>query len=128
MNIEDLLRGMVAAGASDLHIKAGSPPGYRIDGSVVAQNQLGKLSPDSTQNLALQLMTQEQYKRFRNDGDLDFSYALKDVARFRVNALVQRCSVSLVCRQIPDTIPSMKDLGLPDVCTELASKPRGLVL
>jgi twitching motility protein PilT len=128
MNIEDLLRGMVAAGASDLHIKAGSPPGYRIDGSVVAQNQLGKLSPDSTQNLALQLMTQDQYKRFRNDGDLDFSYALKDVARFRVNALVQRCSVSLVCRQIPDTIPSMKDLGLPDVCTELASKPRGLVL
>ncbi|MHC4078692.1 MAG: type IV pilus twitching motility protein PilT [Planctomycetota bacterium] len=128
MNIEDLLRGMVAAGASDLHIKAGSPPGYRIDGSVVAQNQLGKLSPDSTQNLALQLMTQDQYKRFRNDGDLDFSYPLKDVARFRVNALVQRCSVSLVCRQIPDTIPSMKDLGLPDVCTELASKPRGLVL
>ncbi len=128
MNIEDLLRAMVKANASDLHVKAGSAPGFRIDGAVVVQKDLPTLSPDNTQNLALQLMSQDQYRRFSNDGDLDFSYALKDVARFRVNALVQRCSVSLVIRQIPDIIPTVKDLSLPDICMKLALKPRGLVL
>jgi len=128
MNIEDLLRAMVGANASDLHIKAGSPPGFRIDGGIAIQTDLPTLSPDNTQNLALQLMTQDQYRRFSNDGDLDFSYALKDVARFRVNALVQRCSVSLVIRQIPDIIPTVQDLSLPDICMKLALKPRGLVL
>ncbi len=128
MNIEDLLREMVKTGASDLHIKAGNAPGFRIDGKMQAQNDLGHLTPDLTQNLALQLMTQEQYKRFSNERDLDFSYALANVARFRVNALIQRCSVSLVIRQIPDTIPTVKDLDLPQICIDLASKPRGLVL
>ncbi len=128
MNIEDRLREMVKSGASDLHIKAGSAPGFRIDGKMQAQNDLGHLNADLTQNLALQLMTQEQYKRFSNERDLDFSYALANVARFRVNALIQRCSVSMVIRQIPDTIPTVKDLDLPQICIDLASKPRGLVL
>ncbi len=128
MNIEDLLREMVKSGASDLHIKAGNAPGFRIDGKMQAQNDLGHLNADLTQNLALQLMTQEQYKRFSNERDLDFSYALANVARFRVNALIQRCSVSMVIRQIPDTIPTVKDLDLPQICIDLASKPRGLVL
>ncbi len=119
---------MVNAGASDLHIKAGNVPGFRVDGEVQAQNQYGVLPPEVTADLCRQLMTPEQWERFQRERDLDFSFAVKDLARFRVNALTQRASMGLVIRQIPDTIPNVKQLGLPQICTDLAAKPRGLVL
>jgi twitching motility protein PilT len=125
---EDLLRAMVQKGASDLHVKAGSAPGFRIDGEVQQQTEFGALSPEQTSDLARQLMTPEQWERFQNEKDIDFSFALKDCARFRVNALHQRTAVGLVVRQIPDKIPDYKQLGLPQICLDLAAKPRGLVL
>ena len=128
LKIEDLLRDMVERGASDLHIKAGSPPGLRIDGEVVPQEEHGKLPPEVTADLARQLMTPEQMERFLKEKDIDFSYAVKDLARFRVNALHQRNAVGLVLRQIPDEIPCHKKLNLPQICLDFAAKPRGLVL
>ncbi len=128
LKIEDLLRGMVGKGASDLHIKAGSAPGFRIDGEVVPQDEFGRLSPDQTADLARQLMAPEQWERFQKEKDIDFSHAVKDLARFRVNALHQRNATGLVVRQIPDEIPDAKRLGLPQICLDLAAKPRGLVL
>lgn len=128
LRIENLLREMVGKGASDLHVKAGSPPGFRIDGEVQAQEQHGPLAPDVTSDLAKQLMGPEQWERFQNEKDIDFSYAVKDLARFRVNALHQRNAVGIVVRQIPDQIPDHKKLGLPQICLDLAAKPRGLVL
>lgn len=128
MTMDDLLREMVAAGASDLHLKAGSPPGYRVDGNLVPQPQYGYLAPEHTWHLAQQIMTEEQQERFTKERDIDLSHAVKDCARFRVNVLMQRDSVALVIRQIPDKIPSAKDLNLPQVCIDLASKPRGLVV
>ncbi|MBP8298877.1 MAG: type IV pilus twitching motility protein PilT [Planctomycetes bacterium] len=128
LRIEDLLRAMVGKGASDLHIKAGSPPGFRIDGEVQQQEELGALSPEMTADLARQIMSPEQLERFQKEKDIDFSYAVKDLARFRVNALHQRNAVGLVVRQIPDQIPDHKKLGLPQICLDLAAKPRGLVL
>jgi len=128
LKIEDLLRAMVAKGASDLHVKAGSAPGFRVDGGVQPQQQFGRLSADQTADLARQLMSPEQWERFLREKDIDFSHGVKDLARFRVNALHQRTAVGLVIRQIPDRIPDHKSLGLPQICLDLASKPRGLVL
>jgi len=128
LKIEELLRAMVGRGASDLHIKAGSAPGFRVDGEVEPQVEYGKLPPDVTADLARQLMSPEQTERFLKEKDIDFSFAVKDLARFRVNALHQRNAVGLVLRQIPDDIPCYKKLGLPQICLDLAAKPRGLVL
>ena len=128
LSIQNLLREMVRKGASDLHVKAGSAPGFRIDGEVQQQEEFGLLSPDQTADLARQLMAPEQWERFQKEKDIDFSYAVKDLARFRVNALHQRTAVGVVVRQIPDQIPDAKKLGLPQICLDLAAKPRGLVL
>ncbi|HLQ36626.1 MAG TPA: type IV pilus twitching motility protein PilT [Planctomycetota bacterium] len=128
MQMLQLLQDMVGQGASDLHIKAGSPPGYRIDGEVRVQQQYGILPPELTAELCRQIMSPEQWERYAKEHDLDFSYAVKDLARFRVNALTQRGSCGLVIRQIPDTVPDHKKLGLPQICLDLAAKPRGMVL
>ena len=127
-DIQKLLHGMVAKAASDLHVKAGSPPGYRIDGEVQQQQEYGSLTPEMTSDLARQLMSPEQWERFQKEKDIDFSYAVKNLARFRVNALHQRNAVGLVVRLIPDQIPDYKKLGLPQICLDFAAKPRGLVL
>ncbi|MCC7395885.1 MAG: type IV pilus twitching motility protein PilT [Planctomycetes bacterium] len=128
LHIEDLLRAMVRKSASDLHVKAGNAPGFRIDGEVQQQEEFGRLSPEQTNELAKQIMGPEQWQRFQSEKDIDFSYAVKDLARFRVNALHQRNAVGLVVRQIPDSIPDHKTLGLPQICLDFAAKPRGLVL
>ena len=128
LSIDQMLREMVEQKASDLHVKAGSPPGYRIDGDIVAQEKYGTLTPEHTKLLCQQIMSAEQWARYEQEKDIDFSYALKDCARFRVNALTQRNSMGLVIRQIPDVIPDHKQLGLPQICLDLAAKPRGLVL
>jgi twitching motility protein PilT len=128
MNAKDLLKAMVNFGASDLHLKAGSAPGFRLDGNIVPDERFGILDPAGTTALARELMSPEQWERFLAEKDIDLSYALPNVARFRVNGLHQRSSVALVIRQIPDKIPRAEDLGLPKICLELASKPRGLVL
>ncbi|MEO6598148.1 MAG: type IV pilus twitching motility protein PilT [Planctomycetota bacterium] len=128
LQIVDLLRAMVSKGASDLHIKAGSEPGFRIDGEIKTQPEFGRLMPDQTADLARQLMGPEQWERFEKEKDIDFSYAVKDLARFRVNALHQRSAAGLVLRQIPDQIPDYKQLNLPQICLDFAAKPRGLVL
>ena len=127
-NIQDMLRAVVAKGASDLHLKAGSPPGFRIDGNVLPQRDYGVMTPDVTAALAQQMMSPEQWQRFDKERDIDFSFAVKDLARFRVNTMFQRNTISLVARQIPDRIPDHKSLGLPQICLDLAAKPRGLVL
>jgi len=128
LKIDELLRAVSQTGASDLHIKAGSPPGFRIDGEVQPQDAMGRLTPAVTADLARQLMSDEQWERFLEDKDIDFSYAVPDCARFRVNALHQRNSVGIVVRLIPDAIPDHKALQLPQITLDLASKPRGLVL
>jgi twitching motility protein PilT len=128
LRIDDLLRALVQKGASDLHIKAGSAPGFRIDGEVKQQEEFGRLMPEQTAELARQLMSPEQWERYQKEKDIDFSYAVKDLARFRVNALHQRNASGVVVRVIPDQIPDYKKLGLPQVCLDLAAKPRGLVL
>jgi twitching motility protein PilT len=128
LGIEQLLREMCAKGASDMHLKAGSKPGLRIDGDLRSQEEHAVLTPDVTASLCKQMMTKEQWDRFAAEHDLDFAFAMTGVARFRVNALTQRGSAGLVIRQVPDEIPDARALNLPQICIDLADKPRGLVL
>jgi twitching motility protein PilT len=128
LRVVELLHALVQKKASDLHIKAGSYPGFRIDGEIHPQVNYCKVTPELSRDLACQMMTDGQREKFEQERDLDFSYAVKDLARFRVNVLTQRGSVSLVVRQIPEKIPTADELGLPQICKDLAMKPRGLVL
>ena len=128
IEIDTLLRGMVQFDASDLHLKVGSPPGYRIAGHIQPLKNIEKLRPDDTLALAQQALGEEGFAEFERTGDYDCAYSIPGVARFRLNAMRQRGSVSMVFRKIPVDIPTMESLKLPEVCKALAMKPRGLVL
>ena len=119
---------MIGAGASDLHVKTDRPPGFRVDGGIQPQQQFGALDEEMVRAIIYEMMSAEQKELFDEDGDLDFSYSIPGLARFRVNALTQRGSPGLVIRQIPVDIPSVEALGLPEICKTLALKPRGLCL
>ncbi len=128
VSIQELLHHMVACKASDLHIKVGVHPGMRIDGHIQQIEEFPVVTPEIARSLATQLMNDAQREKYDHDKDIDFSYALPEVARFRVNILTQRELVGIVMRQIPEKIPTCDDLGLPQICKDLAAKPRGLVL
>jgi twitching motility protein PilT len=129
MRMADLLKSMVARGASDIHIQAGSAPHMRIDGDLVQYEGVPALVPEQTEQIAVAMMTDGQRETFRHRHELDFAFTIPAVARFRCNVFRQRGSVGVVMRVIADAIPSFDALGLPaDIVSELASQPRGLVL
>jgi twitching motility protein PilT len=128
LNLRALLEEMVGRGASDLHITAGERPKLRIDGEIVNATYESSLSPRDTMTLAYSVLTDNQKKRFEMEDELDFSFGIQNLARFRGNAFKQRGCVSLAVRQIPFTIKPLSDLGLPWPVANFADKPRGLVL
>jgi len=127
MELNVFLKSMVDAGGSDAHLKVGMPPGVRVHGVLMPQGD-ERLRPQQTEEIAHILLDEDQWKAFEERGDMDCSYSVAGVARFRVNVMRQRGSISIVLRNIPAKIPSFGDLGLPDICKTLAAKPRGLVL
>lgn len=127
-HIDDLLWVMINRGASDLHITVGSPPGIRLRGDIVPIENQPVLTPRETQAMILNLLSEEQRKRFETELELDFAYSIPGVSRFRANVFQQRNSMGAVFRVIPLAIPSMESLGLPKVCKYLSERPRGLVL
>src|SRR6478672_10870117 len=126
-NLQQLLRAMVEKGASDMHITAGSPPVLRIDGSVVPL-KLPPLSKADSKQLCYEMLNDEQRTTFESKNELDLSFPLRNVSRFRANIYVQRGAVAGAFRQIPFKILSFDELGLPPVASEIANKPRGLIL
>jgi twitching motility protein PilT len=126
-NLQQLLRAMVEKGASDMHITAGSPPVLRIDGAIVPL-KLPPLNKNDTKTLCYEMLTDDQRQRFEASNELDLSFPLRNVSRFRANIYVQRGAVAGAFRQIPYKILTFEELGLPQVCTDIANKPRGLVL
>jgi twitching motility protein PilT len=126
-SLQNLLRAMVEKGASDLHITTGSPPLLRIDGSVVPL-KLPPLSPQDSRQLCYAALTDEQRAVFERDNELDLSFGIKGLARFRANIFSQRGAVAGAFRQIPFKILTFDELGLPPVVAEIANRPRGLVL
>ncbi len=128
VNLRVMLDEMIERGASDLHITAGARPMLRVDGDIVPSKQEVVLQPKDTLQLAYSVLTENQKKRFEMEDELDFSFGIQNLARFRGNCFKQRGCVSIVLRQIPFSIKTFADLNLPPVIAKLAEKPRGLVL
>lgn len=128
VNLRVLLEEMIERDASDLHITAGERPKLRIDGEITNSNIEFVMSPKDTLQLAYSVLTENQKKRFEMEDELDFSFGIQNLARFRGNCFKQRGCVSMVIRQIPFNIKTFDDLRLPDVIRKMAEKPRGLVL
>src|SRR4051794_28238886 len=119
---------MIERDASDLHITAGDKPKLRIDGDITDANVDVVLTPKDTLQLAYSILTENQKKRFETEDELDFSFGIQNLARFRGNCFKQRGCVSLVIRQIPFNIRTFEELGLPNAVAKMAERPRGLVL
>ncbi len=128
MDIDSLLKFTVEIGASDLHLRAGSPPIYRVHGKLVPASDQEPLTADATMKAFEHVSDDGTRQRFAASRDLDFSYTLPEAARYRVNASVQRGSISLAFRRVAVAVPSIDDLELPAICKTLALKPRGLIL
>jgi twitching motility protein PilT len=127
LTLHQLLKTMVERGGSDLHITTNSAPQIRVDGKL-APLDLSPLSASETKQLAYSVLTDAQKHRFEENLELDFSFGIKGLARFRANIFNQRGAVGAVYRQIPYEILGFKELGLPAVVEEICNKPRGLVL
>ncbi|MBW8771753.1 MAG: type IV pilus twitching motility protein PilT [Gemmatimonadetes bacterium] len=128
MNLRSLLEEMIEREASDLHITAGERAKLRVDGDIVNANAPDVLSPKDTLSLAYSVLTENQKKKFENDNELDFSFGIQNLARFRGNVFKQRGCVAMVIRMIPFSVLTFQQLGLPPVIAKLADKPRGLIL
>ena len=128
VNLRSLLEEMIERDASDLHIVAGERPKLRVDGDITNSSVDHVLTPKDTLSIAYSVLTENQKKRFETESELDFSFGIQNLARFRGNCFKQRGCVSLVIRQIPFNVRTFDDLGLPAVVAQLADRPRGLVL
>src|SRR5262244_4427280 len=126
--MHDLLFIMVERGASDLHVTTGAYPKIRVDGGLVPLSQFEVLTPQDTQRLAYSVLNEAQKQKFEEESELDLSFGIQGLARFRCNVYRQRGAVGAAIRVIPYKIRSFDELGLPKVVQELADRPKGLVL
>jgi len=128
VNLRALLEEVIEREASDLHITAGECPKLRIDGDITDSQTTYVMSPKDTLQLAYSVLTENQKKRFETEDELDFSFGIQNLARFRGNCFKQRGCVGMVIRMIPFSLKTFDDLGLPPILGKLAERPRGLVL
>jgi len=126
-NMHQLLKAMIEKGASDLHITVGTPPQLRIDGKLHPL-RMPPLAAAETKQLCYSVLTDAQKHRFEETNELDLSFGVKGLARFRANVFVQRGAVAGAFRTIPYQIMTFEELGLPSVVSDLANRPRGLLL
>ncbi|RKX26198.1 MAG: type IV pili twitching motility protein PilT [Candidatus Zixiibacteriota bacterium] len=127
LSLRELLEQMVQMGASDLHLTAGSPPVVRIDGKL---QRIGDtlLSSEDTKKIAYSMLNEKQKLKFEQTWELDFSFGIESMSRFRANIFMQRGNAAVALRQIPYKISTFEELGLPKVIADFAKLPRGLVL
>jgi twitching motility protein PilT len=128
ITLPELLKKMTEAGGSDLHLTTNSPPQVRVHGHLSALVGYPEMTAADTKRLAYSVLTDAQKHRFEENLELDFSFGLKGMSRFRANLFNQRGAVGAVFRAIPYEIKSFSDLGLPPIVSDLCKKPRGLVL
>ena len=128
VNINELLRLSVEKGASDLHLNVPSPPVMRIDGELTPQEDLPAVTSQYMEHALEEVTTEDQRKIFYQELELDFAHHVRGIGRFRVNASVQKGTVSLCFRMIYSHVPNIDQLLLPDVCKTLAMRERGLIL
>lgn len=127
VSLRQLLEEMVKMDASDLHLTVGSPPAVRVDGKLM-RLKYDVLTPEDTKKLAYSIMNEKQRLKFETSSELDLSFGIENLSRFRCNVFMQRGNVSVALRQIPYKVKSFEELGLPKVVSEFATLPRGLVL
>jgi twitching motility protein PilT len=128
VDFASVLTQMVDSRASDVHLTPGFAPAIRVRGRIVAMDDYPQLTPQDTRDIVYSILNDSQRKRFENQQQLDFAYAIPGVARFRVNCFFQRGSISAAFRHVPTEILSLESLGLPSVLEEFTRKPRGFVL
>ncbi len=124
----DIVQKAVQLNASDIHITAGAKPCLRIDGKITPLIEYPTLTPEMTQRIAYSVMSEKHRKVLEERGQVDFSFGVKDIGRFRANVFVQRGSISSVFRRLPNKIMSVRELGLTEKVLELCHKSMGLVL
>jgi len=127
VNLRDLLEMMMKKKASDLHITVGTPPQLRIDGKL-QKLPMEPLTPEETKKLAYSIMSEKQRQKFEEKSELDLSFGIENLSRYRCNVFMQRGNVAVAIRQIPFRVPSFEELGLSKVVSEFTNLPRGLVL
>jgi twitching motility protein PilT len=125
--LRELLEQMVKMGASDLHLTVGSPPVVRVDGKLQRLN-FDFLTSEQTKKLSYSMLNEKQKLKFEQNSELDFSFGIEKMSRFRCNLFMQRGNVAVALRQIPYKIRSFEELGLPRIVADFAKLPRGLVL
>lgn len=125
--LDELLRIGHAKGASDVHLVAGSAPIYRINGQLIPTDE-GRLMPNDTYEMAKSILTDELWEVLENKREVDLSYGIENISRFRVNIFYQRSSVSIAFRVIPRDIPSIETLGIPTILRKVVQRPHGLFL
>jgi twitching motility protein PilT len=128
MHINELLKETMDAQASDLHLTAGRKPTIRVWGKLQALEHREVLSPEETSQLAYSMLNAFQKQKFEKTWELDLSYGVPGLGRFRVNLYRQRGATGIAMRSIPSVIPSLEDLNLPPILRDLSRKPRGLIL
>ncbi|HEX3909858.1 MAG TPA: type IV pilus twitching motility protein PilT [Solirubrobacteraceae bacterium] len=129
IDVKQTLRELVEKDGSDLHLKAGSAPLFRINGELGTVEGMAELSAEDTEGALKQVLDDDgKLDEFEQEHEVDFSFELEGVARYRINAFRQRGLVSMACRAIPHKISTIEELALPDVVTELAEEERGIVL
>jgi twitching motility protein PilT len=128
MHIDELLRLIATKGASDLHLKSGGVPVLRINGELIPQKDMPEVTDENMKQFFGEIATDGQRDSFARELELDFAYQADGIGRFRVNAYIQGGTISLACRPIRVQIPTIEELGLPEVCKNLALKPSGLIV
>jgi twitching motility protein PilT len=128
ITIDELLKRLVEREGSDLHLRVPSPPVIRVDGELRVQSDLPELTAEFVQDMVNQITSPEQQEHLRQEMELDFAYNLAGIARFRVNVMRQRGSLSVCFRVVPTQIASIEALGLPQITKEIILRPRGLIL
>jgi twitching motility protein PilT len=128
VNLRALLEEMIEKEASDLHATAGERPKLRIDGDMTDSSVPDVLTAKDTLQLAYSVLTENQKKRFETEDELDFSFGIQNLARFRGNVFKQRGCVAMVIRMIPFNVRTFQELGLPPIVAKLSERPRGLIL
>ena len=125
--LPELLQIMVQMGASDIHLTAGSPPQVRVDGALQRLDH-PTLSPPDSKQLVYSVLTDAQKHRFEMESDLDFSFGIKGLSRFRGNVFIQKSAVAAAIRTIPFELKGLEELGIPSIVSDLIKKPMGLIL
>jgi twitching motility protein PilT len=125
--IDELLHKVKEVGASDLHLKVGSPPMIRLDGELDELDEPA-CTPEDTKDYAASLMSEKQIRRFSETNEIDFAYSGPDVGRYRINVYRQRGTISIALRQVVTRVPGFRELNLPPIVQKLSLEPRGMVL